>query len=51
MPLQTAFSRLLSITHPIVLAPMAVPPGGALAAAVSNADGLGLVGGGPRKGL
>ena len=45
--MQTAFTKLLSIKHPIVLAPMAGPPGGELAAAVSNAGGLGLVGGGP----
>jgi nitronate monooxygenase len=49
MPLQTAFTRMLSITYPIVLAPMGVPSGGVLAAAVSNAGGLGLVGGGAGK--
>lgn len=35
----------LSIPHPIVLAPMGGCAGGALAAAVSNGGGLGLVGG------
>jgi nitronate monooxygenase len=45
--LKTALTELLSITHPVVLAPMGGPiSGGALAAAVSNAGGLGLIGGG-----
>jgi nitronate monooxygenase len=43
---QTPFTELLSIRHPIALAPMGGSAGGALAAAVSNAGGLGLVGGG-----
>jgi nitronate monooxygenase len=47
MSLQTPFTEMLSVTHPIVLAPMGSQSGGALAAAVSNAGGLGLVGGGP----
>ncbi len=42
----TALTRLFDIEHPIVLAPMAGVSGGRLAAAVSNAGGLGLVGGG-----
>jgi nitronate monooxygenase len=56
MALKTAFTELLSIQHPVVLAPMSGQPpgpwstvyisGGALAAAVSNAGGLGLIGGG-----
>jgi nitronate monooxygenase len=46
MALRTAFTELLGITHPIALAPMGGSSGGALAAAVSNAGGLGLVGGG-----
>ena len=46
MSLTTAFTELLSVRHPIVLAPMGGIAGGALAAAVSNAGGLGLVGGG-----
>ena len=36
----------LSIRHPIISAPMAFAAGGALAAAVSRAGGLGLIGGG-----
>lgn len=46
MSLRTAFTELMSILHPIVSAPMGGCAGGALAAAVSNAGGLGLVGGG-----
>ncbi len=46
MTLATAFSRLFGIQHPIGLAPMGGWAGGALAAAVSNGGGLGLVGGG-----
>lgn len=46
MSLRTPFTELLSVQHPIVLAPMGGSAGGALAAAVSNAGGLGLVGGG-----
>jgi nitronate monooxygenase len=46
MALWTAFTELLAIEHPIVFAPMGSLSGGALAAAVSNAGGLGLVGGG-----
>jgi len=46
MALQTAFTDLFSLQHPIALAPMGGASGGALAAAVSNAGGLGLVGGG-----
>ncbi len=42
----TALTRLFGLDHPIVLAPMGGVAGGALAAAVSNAGGLGLVGGG-----
>jgi nitronate monooxygenase len=44
MPLTTAFTELFSIRHPIASAPMGESAGGALAAAVSNAGGLGLVG-------
>jgi nitronate monooxygenase len=44
--LHTAFTRSLVVEHPIALAPMGGSAGGALAAAVSNAGGLGLVGGG-----
>jgi nitronate monooxygenase len=46
MALSTAFTELLGITHPIALAPMGGTAGGALAAAVSEAGGLGLLGGG-----
>jgi len=46
MTLSTAFTRLFSLRHPIALAPMGGSAGGALAAAVSNGGGLGLLGGG-----
>jgi nitronate monooxygenase len=46
MALRTAFTELLSLRHPIALAPMGGTTGGALVAAVSNGGGLGLVGGG-----
>jgi len=46
MPLPATFNELFSIEHPIVLAPMGGASGGALAAAVSNGGGLGLIGGG-----
>jgi nitronate monooxygenase len=46
MALRTSFTDLFSIEHPIALAPMGGSAGGALAAAVSNGGGLGLVGGG-----
>jgi nitronate monooxygenase len=46
MSLLTSLTELFSIEHPIVLAPMAGSSGGALAAAVSNGGGLGLIGGG-----
>lgn len=39
-----ALTRLLNITNPVVLAPMGGASGGRLAAAVSRAGGLGLVG-------
>lgn len=39
-------TQALAIRHPIVSAPMAFAAGGALAAAVSRAGGLGLIGGG-----
>jgi nitronate monooxygenase len=42
----TALTRLFGLQHPIVLGPMGSISGGRLAAAVSNAGGLGLVGGG-----
>jgi len=46
MTLRTRFTELLAVAHPIALAPMGGSAGGALAAAVSNGGGLGLVGGG-----
>ncbi len=39
-------TQTLKIRHPIISAPMAFAGGGALAAAVSSAGGLGLIGGG-----
>src|SRR5688572_12217678 len=42
----TALTEMFGLTYPIVLAPMGSVAGGRLAAAVSNAGGLGLVGGG-----
>jgi nitronate monooxygenase len=44
--LRTPFTDMMGISHPIALAPMGGSAGGALAAAVSNGGGLGLVGGG-----
>lgn len=46
MLLQTTFTQAMAILHPIALAPMGGAAGGALAAAVSNGGGLGLIGGG-----
>ena len=46
MGLSTAFTEFFSLQHPIALAPMGGSAGGALAAAVSNGGGLGLLGGG-----
>jgi nitronate monooxygenase len=42
----TRLTELLGIEHPILLAPMALVSGGRLAAAVTAAGGLGLIGGG-----
>lgn len=44
--LATRLTQRLGIEHPILSAPMALAGGGALAAAVSQAGGLGLIGGG-----
>ena len=44
-PLTTPLTTLLGIQHPILLAGMARTSGGPLAAAVSNAGGLGCIGG------
>lgn len=46
MPLRTRLTERLGIEHPILSAPMGFVAGGALAAAVSRAGGLGLIGGG-----
>ncbi|MFJ4845516.1 NAD(P)H-dependent flavin oxidoreductase [Streptomyces sp. NPDC088733] len=45
MALSTELTELLGLRHPIVQAPMGGSAGGALAAAVSRAGGLGLLGG------
>ncbi len=42
----TRLTQALGLRHPILSAPMAFAGGGALAAAVSRAGGLGLIGGG-----
>lgn len=44
--IKTALTDLFALDHPIVLGPMGGISGGRIAAAVSNAGGLGLVGGG-----
>ncbi|MDP1790588.1 MAG: nitronate monooxygenase [Methylibium sp.] len=46
MRLTTRLTARLGIEHPILLAPMGVVAGGKLAAAVSDAGGLGIIGGG-----
>ncbi|HTY34072.1 nitronate monooxygenase [Mycobacterium sp.] len=46
MSLKTRLTEFLGIEHPIMLAPMAGVSGGRLAAAVTSAGGLGLIGGG-----
>ena len=46
MALTTRLTERLVIRHPIIAAPMAFAAGGRLAAAVSVAGGLGLIGGG-----
>jgi nitronate monooxygenase len=50
MPLRTRLTERLAIRHPILQAPMGSTAGGALAAAVSGAGGLGLIGGGSAPG-
>ena len=45
MALRTRLTEKLGIRHPVLLAPMGFVSGGALAAAVSAAGGLGLIGG------
>jgi nitronate monooxygenase len=44
--LRTRFTGAFGVEHPIVCAPMALVTGGRLAAAVSRAGGLGIIGGG-----
>ena len=44
MALATELTKLLDIRHPILLAPMGAVSGGRLAAAVTRAGGLGLLG-------
>lgn len=44
--LSTRLTQALNLRHPVLSAPMAFAAGGALAAAVSQAGGLGLIGGG-----
>jgi len=46
MAIRNRLTEILGIEHPVLLAPMDVVSGGRLAAAVSHAGGLGLVGGG-----
>src|SRR4051812_44566099 len=46
MRLRTRLTERFDIEHPIISAPMGMVAGGRLAAAVSNAGGLGLIGGG-----
>ena len=46
MKLRTRLTEKLGIAHPILSAPMAFAAGGKLAAAVTAAGGLGLIGGG-----
>jgi nitronate monooxygenase len=46
MPIETRLTRQLKIRHPIIQAPMAFAAGGRLAGAVTQAGGLGLIGGG-----
>ena len=43
---QLETTQTLGIEHPVLLAPMDLVSGGRLAAAVSHAGGLGLIGGG-----
>ena len=44
--MQTRLTQMLGIEHPILSAPLAFAGGGKLAAAVSGAGGLGMIGGG-----
>jgi nitronate monooxygenase len=46
MALRTRLNEMLDIEHPIISAPMAFAAGGNLAATITGAGGLGLIGGG-----
>ncbi|MFB3087712.1 MAG: nitronate monooxygenase [Acidiferrobacterales bacterium] len=46
MAIKTGLTERLGIKHPVLSAPTALVAGGRLAAAVSEAGGLGLIGGG-----
>lgn len=46
MPIRTRATRKFDIEHPVLLAPMDAVAGGELAASVSRAGGLGMIGGG-----
>src|ERR1700761_8604460 len=46
MPISTPLTSLLSIRHPILSAPMAIIAGARLVAAVGEAGGFGILGGG-----
>lgn len=46
MALRTRLNEMLDVEHPIISAPMAFAAGGYLAAAITAAGGLGLIGGG-----
>jgi nitronate monooxygenase len=46
MAIHNRLTQILGIEHPVLLAPMDIVSGGRLAAAVSQAGGLGLLGGG-----
>jgi nitronate monooxygenase len=46
MALRTKLTELLGIRHPVLQAPMGGTAGGKVASAVSEAGGLGLIGGG-----
>jgi nitronate monooxygenase len=46
MTLRTRLTEKLGIAHPVLLAPMGSIAGGKLAGSVSEAGGLGLIGGG-----
>ena len=46
MPIATSLTKLLEISHPILLAPMDIIAGSRLVTAVSRAGGFGILGGG-----